>query len=164
MRKTRQAQSLFSALGKIFFMLWVVRQPLEEEMPAYYELRWRLLRAPWMQPRGSERDEFEQEAFHCVAASKKNNEIVGVGRLHFLSPPAFAQIRFMAVLPEWRGKGVGSSILAVLEQKAVEKGAKQVVLNGRENAIKFYQEHGYAVEGGAEALFGIPHFKMSKKI
>jgi hypothetical protein len=35
-----------------------------EEFMQYYELRWRLLRKPWNQPKGSEKDEKEDEAFH----------------------------------------------------------------------------------------------------
>ncbi len=142
---------------------FVLRPPqTPEELAAYFDLRWRILRAPWNQPRGSEKDEFEQAAVHLMALEAKTNELAGVGRLHF--PTSLqAQVRFMAVAPEWRGKGVGGLILGELERLAREKRVSEIVLNGRENAIQFYQKRGYAVEGPAPTLFGnILHFKMRK--
>ena len=48
---------------------------------AYYDLRWRLLREPWQQPRGSEKDELEKEAYHCIAIDE-HGSVIGVGRIH----------------------------------------------------------------------------------
>ena len=36
------------------------------EWGSYYDLRWRLLRAPWQRPRGSEKDEIESECTHAA--------------------------------------------------------------------------------------------------
>ncbi len=38
-----------------------IKQPeTEDEFRSYYQLRWKLLRAPWKQPEGSEIDEIEK--------------------------------------------------------------------------------------------------------
>lgn len=139
-----------------------VREPKTEgEFEKYYELRWRVLREPWGQPRGSERDELEGEAVHVMACA--GGEVVGVGRLHFNSKEE-AQIRYMAVKEGYRGRGIGSSILRELERRAKGLGARYIVLNAREGAAKFYEARGYKVVGRARPLFGIPHLRMRKEL
>jgi len=133
-----------------------------EEMEHYYDLRWRILRAPWAQGRGGERDEHEEEATHVAAWS--GGRIVGVGRLHFTCPNE-AQVRYMAVETELQGRGIGGRILAELEQRARAAGARSVVLNARDRAVDFYRQHGYRVTRPAEVLFdAIPHFQMEKAL
>ena len=66
----------------------------QEDFEKYYSLRWKLLRYPWNQPKGSEKDEFEDTAFHVMIC--ENGRIpVGVGRLH-INNDGEAQIRYMA--------------------------------------------------------------------
>lgn len=132
-----------------------------QEFFDYYDLRWRILRAPWNQPKGSEQDELEGRAIHIIAV--ENNKIVGCGRAHFNSDEE-AQIRYMAVENEWRGKGVGKLILDELEKRVVEKGAKKIILHARENVVKFYEGNGYKLVKQSHTLFGvIPHYLMEKQ-
>jgi N-acetylglutamate synthase-like GNAT family acetyltransferase len=141
----------------------IVRVPLtDEEFDKYYDLRWRILRAPWNQPKGSEKDELEGKSIHIIAINE--GEIVGCGRIHFNSIDE-AQIRYMAVENELQGRGIGKLILNELEQKALEKGAKKIILNARENAVKFYDKNGYKIVKESHTLFGeIKHFLMRKDI
>ena len=135
----------------------------DSDWAAYYNLRWRVLREPWQQPLGSERDESDPSAFHLMLKTS-SGEIAGVGRLHF-NTPRQAQVRYMAVDPRWRGRGAGGTILKMLESRALTQGADEIVLNAREEAIGFYLRHGYAVQGDAETLFGsIRHVRMRKGI
>jgi GNAT superfamily N-acetyltransferase len=140
-----------------------VREPrMQEEWDAYYDLRWRILREPWHQPRGSERDEYEADAVHVIALCGR--KLAGVGRAH-LNSAGEAQIRYMAVEPESQGRGIGGAMLQKLESRAVEKGARVFVLNARDVAVPFYTKHGYVVDGPAESLFEcIPHWRMSKHL
>lgn len=47
--------------------MFVVKQPkTKEDFEKYYDLRYRILRKPWNQPRGSEKDELEKESFHIM--------------------------------------------------------------------------------------------------
>lgn len=128
----------------------------------YYDLRWRVLREPWGQPPGSERDELDPESIHV---SLWDGELpVAGGRLHFNSPLE-GQVRYMAVEPKWQGKQLGSRILGLLETRALAAGAHKVVLNAREEAAGFYVKHGYQVTGPAGLLFGsIPHLRMEKPL
>ena len=129
----------------------------------YFDLRWRVLRKPWNQPPGSERDELDQESFHLMLRDQ-SDAVVAVGRLH-LNSPEEAQVRFMAVDESWRGRGLGSRILEGLEKQARTQAIKRVVLNAREEAVDFYLKHGYTVQGPADTLFGtVRHARMRKDI
>ena len=134
-----------------------------EDFERYYDLRWRMLRQPWDQPRGSERDEFEDTAEH-VWICDRNQEPVGVGRLHLITPNE-AQIRYMATVPAVRGRGVGRALLRELEHIAHAKGVQRIVLNAREPVAGFYEKMGYTVTGQGHTLFGvIPHVRMEKAL
>ena len=139
----------------------IVAPETEQEFERYYELRWRILAAPWNQPRGIERDELEDEAVHLMVCAE-DRVPVAVGRVH-LNMPSQAQIRYMGVADEWQGQGLGRLLLQGLEAVARERGATEVVLNARENAVGFYERCGYRVIAPAHLLFGcIPHFRMHK--
>jgi len=140
-----------------------VREPrTKKEYEKYYDLRWRILRKPWNQPKGSEKDELEGQSIHLMAFEKEKP--LGVGRVHFNSSKE-AQIRYMAVEEGLQGKGVGTVVLMELEKSAERKGADYILLNARESAVGFYKKHGYRTVGKARTLFGvIPHYKMRKKL
>jgi len=134
----------------------------EEEFEKYYDLRWRILRKPWNQPRGSEKDDLEKDSIHIMVL--EGSEVIGVGRGHFNSKDE-AQIRFMAVEDNQQKKGVGKAIVSELEKRLREKKAKYIVLNARESAADFYKKQGYRiVEKGHTLFVSIPHFKMRKDL
>lgn len=135
------------------------------ELEDYFQLRWRLLRAPWGQPPGSERDQLEAQAIHRLACDPRGR-VVAVGRLHRVANDAKrGQIRYMAVDPNWRGRGLGRSLLESLEVEARMLGLERIELNAREAAAGFYARHGYAILGPAQSLYGvIAHLKMAKRL
>jgi thioesterase domain-containing protein len=142
---------------------WQLRSPeTAQEWQQYYQLRWQILRAPWQQPKGSEQDELEAQAFHQMLITSEG-EIAAVGRLHKLEQGG-AQIRYMAVAQAFQGKGAGTKVLAALEQQAAQWGCSYLQLNARESAAAFYLRYGYQQIGPAPALFGIEHSVMRKTI
>ena len=121
------------------------------------------MRAPWNQPRGSERDEFEDAARHLLARNAAG-EPSGVGRIHWNSDEQ-AQIRYMATRDDQRGRGVGASIIGRLEQIARERGTRTIVINARAPAVPFYEKLGYTVIGDGVTLYGvIPHKRMRRRL
>ena len=142
----------------------IIRAPkTADEWQAYYHLRWEVLRQPWQQPEGSEKDELEEDAFH-FAAFDNSNTIIGVARLH-LQDSETGQVRYMAVLPLFRGQGIGRQLLQAIEARAASLGLDKIVLNARENAVRFYQQAGYSIIKPAHTLYGvIPHFLMSRQL
>jgi predicted GNAT family N-acyltransferase len=142
----------------------LIRPPAtESELEAYYAFRWKILREPWNQPPGSEKDQFESEAIH-LAAWDNAGKLIGVGRLHRIAENC-GQIRYMAVDPTQRSHGVGKAILRELEVSAIRTGIQEIRLNSRQVAVRFYQKNGYQVLRPSHTLFGaIPHFEMWKRL
>ena len=139
----------------------IIRQPITSvEWNAYFDLRYRILRAPWNQPPGSEKNEGDQSAKH--AAYFLNEKIIGVGRLD-LFENEYGQVRFMAVENNYQGGGIGKSIIQYLEDLSIARGDKGMVLHARENALEFYNKLGYSVVEKSHLLFGeIQHYLMNK--
>lgn len=134
----------------------------KEQFDRYYNLRWRILRKPWDQPVGSEKDEREESSIHIMVCEER--KILGIGRAHFNSAEE-AQVRFMAVEDGFQKQGIGSMVLKELERIVKEKGAKYIVLNARDTAIPFYIRHGYSELKQTISLFGtIPHYVMRKDL
>ena len=139
----------------------IIAPSTPDEYQRYYELRWKILRAPWNQPRGSEQDELEQTSHHLMGI-KNDHDIIAVGRLHFNNIRE-AQFRYMAVDTAHQRRGAGTLLLKALESKADELGATCIVLDAREQALGFYRKQGYKLEGPGHMLFNtIPHVKMRK--
>ena len=60
-----------------------IRTPASrEDFKAYYDLRYRLLRQPWAQVRGTEKDDYEPISHHFMAVDSETNEIVGVIKVY----------------------------------------------------------------------------------
>lgn len=141
-----------------------IRSPkTNEEWEKYYQLRWEVLRKPWHQPKGSEKDNVEENSLHFMAIDDKN-EILGVCRLQKNSIKE-GQIRFMAVLEKAQGKGVGKKLIQAAELKAKEIGLEYIVLQARENAVPFYLSCNYQIVEKTFLLFNsIQHYLMTKKL
>ena len=139
------------------------REPRSDaEWAAYYDLRWRVLRAPW-QPQGPDRDPTDDTSIHRMVCDAQG-QVLAVGRLHRVEGTT-AQIRFMAVDTGQQRKGYGSLLLSALEQAARELGLDTIILQARENAVPFYVRHGYQPREKTFLLFDeIQHYLMSKQL
>lgn len=132
----------------------------EDEWNQYYDLRWRLLRQPWQQPKGSEKDQLEDNSIHKAAIL--NNQVIAVGRIHFTDRNE-AQIRYMAVDDTFQSKGVGRLILKSLESAAHAQNIHHIFLHARENAVDFYKKNQYQPIKSTHVLYGkIQHVLMKK--
>lgn len=101
-------------------------------------------------------DDTDDIADHYLAVTG-DNEPVGVARL-FSTLEETAHIGRMAVLPEFRGKGVGEALLRHLISEASRFGELQ--LSAQEHAISFYQRSGFHVCSDLYDDAGIPHVDM----
>ena len=66
----------------------------------------------------------------------------------------------MAVLTEWRGRGVGSALVDALLEVAGDRGRSRVHLAAQTHAIEFYAKQGFQVVGEVFLEAGIPHCAM----
>jgi len=70
----------------------------------------------------------------------------------------------MAVLPAWRGQGVGSALLVRLVDLARVVGHPRAMLNSQVQAMPFYARHGFAAAGDEYLEAGIPHRPMARTL
>jgi len=105
------------------------------EFEQYYNLRYEVLRKPWLQPKGSEKDDGDKSSIHRMIIDESNGKAVAVG------------------------------IVKTLEDIALNKGIRNIILQARENALKFYWKNGYEIIEKSYLLFDeIQHWLMVKKI
>ncbi len=123
------------------------------------DLRYAVLRKPWNQPRSSAIDNTDSASYHVTGHFK--NQLVACGRLTLNNNTG--QIRYMAVLPDFQGQGLGKKLMECLENEARQHSVTELVLNARENALDFYSRCGYLNAGYVFTLWEkIPHYKMYK--
>jgi predicted GNAT family N-acyltransferase len=73
------------------------------------------------------------------------------------------QIGRLAVLPEWRGQGVGRALLELLLVIASKMGNEEVRLHAQTRVLGFYRKRGFTKTGKEFMEAGIPHIAMKRK-
>ena len=104
-----------------------------------------------------EMDEHDAPSIHALAFS--DGKAVGTGRLLL-----DGHIGRMAVLKEWRGRGVGQAMLRALIEAGRRRGDRDLVLNSQVHALAFYAAEGFKAEGPVYEEAGIPHQVMRLKL
>lgn len=94
---------------------------------------------------------------HAIAITNAGEEIA-TGRIL-----PTGHIGRIAVLANWRGKGVGSAILKKLMMIAEDGQFPKVYLNSQTHALAFYQRFGFITEGPFFMEAGILHQRMIYK-
>lgn len=107
-------------------------------------------------PADLEWDGLDPDCAHMLAYDMAGNPI-GTARMQ-----ADGHIGRMAVLPEWRGRGVGGALLLMLIDLAAAHGLDEVVLDAQRSAAGFYHRHGFIAVGDEFEAAGIPHIHMSR--
>jgi ribosomal protein S18 acetylase RimI-like enzyme len=69
-----------------------------------------------------------------------NANVVGFGAVDLAS---MEQLKWLYVLPEIQGQGIGSALLEHLESIARNAGLQSMRLHSATNAASFYRRHGY---------------------
>lgn len=105
-------------------------------------------------PLAEEWDALDPLCQHVIARDSEHRPI-GTGRL---TPEH--KIGRMAVLPEWRGRGVGEALLLALLDRARAMGLREVSLNAQVGALGFYQRFGFIGYGDRFEEAGIQHQAM----
>ena len=70
----------------------------------------------------------------------------------------------MAVLIDWRGRGVGQALLAAALRAARIRGHTLVQLSAQSHAVAFYVRAGFVSIGPVYEEAGIPHVSMQKSL
>jgi predicted GNAT family N-acyltransferase len=105
-------------------------------------------------PEALEWDELDEHCRHVLALAA-DGRAIGTGRL---TPDG--RIGRMAVLREWRDRGVGSAILQYLLLQARKAGHATAQLHAQTHALPFYARHGFTATGPEFLEANIPHRVM----
>ena len=108
-------------------------------------------------PREIELDEQDAVSLHAVAFEGETP--VATGRL---LPDG--HIGRMAVLKQWRNRGVGALMLTMLMEAAKKNGYPEVLLSAQVHAVQFYRRHGFVEEGDQYMEAGIRHQAMRRAL
>ena len=108
-------------------------------------------------PPALEWDGLDEGSYHVLAYGPDGAPI-GTGRLL-----QDGRIGRLAVLPEWRGKGVGRALLEMLLVVANKMGNEEVSLHAQTRVIGFYRKRGFIRHGKEFMEAGIPHVAMKRK-
>lgn len=109
-------------------------------------------------PPGLEQDAWDAGGRHVLACDAAGMPI-GAGRLL-----ADGRIGRMAVLPGWRGRGVGEAMLQALVEMAIAAGLRQVHLHAQLPACGFYIRQGFLPAGEVFEEAGLLHQQMSRAL
>jgi predicted GNAT family N-acyltransferase len=124
--------------------LRAVREPVfvqEQQVPI--ELEW---------------DELDPLCVHVIARDDAGRPI-GTARL---TPER--KIGRMAVLPDWRGRGVGDALLLALIEEAAQRRWPELRLHSQVSAVGFYVKHGFVPYDARFMEAGIEHQSMRRQI
>ncbi|OGA28509.1 MAG: GNAT family N-acetyltransferase [Betaproteobacteria bacterium RIFCSPLOWO2_12_FULL_67_28] len=109
-------------------------------------------------PREMELDELDPQCVHALAFPREGVP-VATGRL---LPDS--HIGRMAVLKDWRGRGIGGALLERLVAAARARGDREVALSAQTHALEFYRRHQFLEEGETYLDAGIPHRMMRRPL
>lgn len=130
----------------------------ERDEPALREVRTSVFVKEQAVSEREEWDGLDAECTHAVAENAAQG-VFGTGRLH----PS-GKIGRMAVLPEWRGQGVGAAILRRLLEEATNRGLESVYLHAQVQVLGFYSRFGFVAEGEEFEEANIPHRLMRLRL
>lgn len=126
----------------------------EDQRAALLDLRDKVFIQEQGVPEARERDGLDVDCWHVLARDDAG-EPIGCGRL----APTH-RIGRMAVLPGWRGQGVGVALLRELLGRARAQGWSEVALDAQVSAIGFYERAGFVAYGEEFEDAGLPHRAM----
>jgi predicted GNAT family N-acyltransferase len=107
-------------------------------------------------PEEIEMDRDDKRAFHFLAF--EGNQAVGTARV--VMRHRNAKIGRMAVLKNYRGKGIGTKLLRRAIITALRQGAQKIYLHAQVPVIGFYEAMAFRCVGAVFKEAGIPHRKM----
>lgn len=133
----------------------------DSELKAALEVRKRVFVEEQGISEDIEIDDHENEALHMVV--KDGERVIGTARVLFLNNSQ-AKLERMAILKPFRRKGIGSRIIAFLNEELRSREVKQVVLHAQYPVVAFYKSCGFEISGSTFWEAGIKHIKMQRRL
>ena len=105
-------------------------------------------------------DDIDQICLHAVFYI--NGQPIATGRTFCKGGVWY--IGRIAVMPEYRGRDIGSEMVRTLEAEARRQGADSTTLAAQCRAAEFYEKLGYIQTNDFHYEEGIPHVMMTRKL
>jgi GNAT superfamily N-acetyltransferase len=145
-------------------MIEIKTPKTREEFKAYYELRYRLLRQPWAQVKGTEKDDYEPISHHFMAVDTETNETVGVIKV-YEKEAGVGCFTHMAVTSDRQRQGIGKLLMDAVEDRSRELGYHTLGCFSRLNTTLYFEQAGYRIAGLPTHYFGTTQVVwMEKKL
>jgi predicted GNAT family N-acyltransferase len=133
-----------------------------EEFTAVVELRRRVFRDEQAIVEGDVIDGEDRQSLQALVVVPAG--AIGTGRL---SPPtatrAEAHIAWVAILPDFRGRGVGTALMRALLAAADERGMRLITLSAQIHALDFYRRLEFVPYGDRFLVRGVEHQPMAHR-
>jgi predicted GNAT family N-acyltransferase len=113
-------------------------------------------------PFDDERDPLDDDAAHLVALAGDGQRVVATLRL--LAENDTARIGRVAVLADWRRRGIASRMLALAVRRARDEGRARARLAAQIRAKALYEQAGFSVESEPFDEAGIAHVWMGQEL
>ena len=146
--RDEQAEEVSALIGRVLLEVNIRDYPREDlaEFAAYYSPQ-------------TVRALAEQGRTYVVTEGER---AVACGSIVPLEEDGVREIRAVFVLPEWEGRGIGRTLMAVLEADPLFLSARRVVVSASLTAHPFYARLGYRYAGGAPVCEDNDHYWMEK--
>jgi predicted GNAT family N-acyltransferase len=109
-------------------------------------------------PEVLEWDAADADSIHALAQDAEGTPI-GCARLL-----TDGHIGRVAVVRQWRSRGVGTALMLHLIDKAATRGDHQAIVNAQVTAMPFYERHGFRASGDVYEEAGIAHRVMTRDL
>ena len=112
-------------------------------------------------PADLEADEYDAAALHLLLLDEET--VIGTARI-VDKGDGRAKIGRVAIIKEYRGRGLGDLLMRETLQIAKTQGYTSAILDAQTYAIPFYEKLGFAPQGPEFDDAGIPHRHMTRPL
>ena len=162
-------EALFSTYDEASYEARVASTDAERE--AIFSIRMKVFVDEQKVPPEEELDSYDLTALHFLISVKRlisdhayeeEPLIAGTARL-IDKGEGTGKIGRVAVLKEFRGRGLGARLMRFIEAEATLRGFERLILEAQVSAISFYEKLGYVAEGEVFLDANIEHRLMKKE-
>ena len=107
-------------------------------------------------------DEIDKISKHLLMF--EGEKAISTCRIFFSQEKQTYMLGRLAVLKQWRGKGIGTKMIEAAEDIIRRDGGRSVLLSSQEQVVEFYKKQGYIREGEIFSDQGCPHIWVKKEL
>jgi predicted GNAT family N-acyltransferase len=147
------------------YLLYMTIKPIEteQELEQAKAIRRRVFVEEQHCPPDEEWDQFEETSRHIVGLMDGRAVATARWRTVAYGEETVAKLERFAVLPEYRGRGLGRELVVYVMNEARDAGFGTQLLHAQAHLQEFYESFGFEAAGDMFVEAGIPHVRMIRK-